>query len=237
MGQQNHARASRRFPAFSHSPRRANRLLIIAELIIVLLVIAVANLSRFLSFNETLLLFLFGWVSLKLRGLSWQAVGLKRPAHWRRTLLLGIAAGVCCQFSIFLGSLIVPLTGSHLDLSRFDPIKGNVPLLLLSLLKVWTLTAFGEELVYRGYLMNRMAELAGGSVTSWALSCVIASILFGVGHLYQGLTGVVAAGLGGLVYGALYLWSGRNLWMPIIAHGVFDTVAFVLIFWGKYPGL
>ena len=43
--------------------------------------------------------------------------------------------------------------------------------------------------------------------------------------------------LAGLVYGALYLRGGRNLWAPIIAHGVYDTVALLLIFRGKYPGL
>jgi membrane protease YdiL (CAAX protease family) len=41
----------------------------------------------------------------------------------------------------------------------------------------------------------------------------------------------------GLAYGALYLWSGRNLWAPIIAHGAYDTVALLLIFRGTYPGL
>lgn len=40
-----------------------------------------------------------------------------------------------------------------------------------------------------------------------------------------------------LVYGALYLWTGRNLWAPIIAHGVYDTVAILLAYVGKYPGL
>ncbi|MFN2515107.1 MAG: type II CAAX prenyl endopeptidase Rce1 family protein [Pyrinomonadaceae bacterium] len=38
---------------------------------------------------------------------------------------------------------------------------------------VWTLAAFGEELVYRGYLMNRVAELACGSSRAWAVSLVV----------------------------------------------------------------
>jgi hypothetical protein len=151
--------------------------------------------------------------------------------------LLGVAVGVVCQFSLLLLSLIVSLTGKPLDLSRFAPVEGDVFLLSLSLVKVWTVTAFGEELVYRGYLMNRVAELAGGSESAWAMSLAVVSVMFGLGHLYQGIAGVVASTLGGLVYGALYLWTGRNLWAAIIAHGVFDTVAFVLIFWGEYPGL
>lgn len=43
--------------------------------------------------------------------------------------------------------------------------------------------------------------------------------------------------MSGLLFGALYLASGRNLWTAIIAHGVNDTVGFTLIYLGKYPGL
>ena len=72
---------------------------------------------------------------------------------------------------------------------------------------------------------------------AWAVSLVVVSVLFGFAHLEQGISGVVANTSAGLVYGGLYLSSGRNLWTPIIAHGVYDTVALLLIFWGKYPGL
>jgi membrane protease YdiL (CAAX protease family) len=41
----------------------------------------------------------------------------------------------------------------------------------------------------------------------------------------------------GLLLGLIYLRTGRNLAVPIIAHGVSDTIDFVLIFFGKYPGL
>ena len=90
-----------------------------------------------------------------------------------------------------LEPLIVLLTGKPIDLSQFAPIKGNVFLLVLFLVLVWTLAAFGEELVYRGYLMNRVAELAGGSSRAWTLSLVVVSVLFGgrtfvSGHLRGG---------------------------------------------------
>jgi membrane protease YdiL (CAAX protease family) len=35
-----------------------------------------------------------------------------------------------------------------------------------------------------------------------------------------------------LVYGAVYLLAGRNLWAPIIAHGVYDTVGLAFIYSG-----
>jgi uncharacterized protein len=66
---------------------------------------------------------------------------------------------------------------------------------------------------------------------------VLTSTLFGVVHLYQGTSGIIATGLSGLVFGASYLASGRDSWAPVIAHGVHDTVGFALIFLGRYPGL
>jgi membrane protease YdiL (CAAX protease family) len=213
-------------------------LLIIAELTIALLII-VFYLAGFVPLSETPVLLALGGLSLWLRGFGWRAVGLRSPGRWRHTLLLGIAVGVLYQFlSLYvLEPLIVLLTGKAINLSQFAPIKGNVFLLCFFLVIVWMLGAFGEELVYRGYLMNRVAGLTEGSSMAWPVSLAFVSVLFGVAHWAQGISGVITNTLAGLVYGGFYLWSGRNLWAPIITHGVYDTVALLLIFWGKYPGL
>jgi hypothetical protein len=41
----------------------------------------------------------------------------------------------------------------------------------------------------------------------------------------------------GLLFGAAYLTSGRNLWVAILAHGLTDTIGFVMIYLGVYPGI
>ncbi len=41
----------------------------------------------------------------------------------------------------------------------------------------------------------------------------------------------------GLLPGLIYLRTGRNLAVPIIAHGIQDSINFVLIFFGKYSGI
>jgi len=234
MDQQAHMTGYHRFRIRSKSLLRDNKLLIIAELIIVLLIV-VASLAGFVPLSETPFLLLLGWLSLWLRGLGWRAVGLKRPARWRHTLLLGGAVGIVYQFfgDYVVEPLVVVLTGRPVNLSQFASIEGNVFLLCLFLVLVWTAAAFGEEMVYRGYLMNRVAELAGGSSAAWAVSLVFVSVVFGVAHIDQGISGIIVNLSAGLVYGALYLWSGRNMWAPIIAHGVYDTAGLLLIFWGK----
>src|SRR5262249_2934020 len=101
----------------------------------------------------------------------------------------------------------------------------------------WTLAAFGEELVYRGYLMNRVADLLPRAQRSWICSLVLISIVFGLAHAYQGSTGIIEEGIAGAALGAMYLLTGRNLWIPIIAHGACDTIDAILIYLGKYPGM
>src|SRR5436853_102010 len=96
---------------------------------------------------------------------------------------------------------------------------------------------FGEEFVYRGYLLTRIARVLGDTPRAWLAALVVTSIVFGVGHQYQGLSGMITAGLGGFVFGLLYLVTGRNLWVSVIAHGTMDTVGFLLLFLGKYPGV
>jgi uncharacterized protein len=48
---------------------------------------------------------------------------------------------------------------------------------------------------------------------------------------------MIDEGLMGLLLGLIYLRTKRNLAVPIIAHGIQDTIDFVLIFLGKYPGM
>ena len=108
-------------------------------------------------------------------------------------------------------------------------------MLALAVLLSWTLAAFGEELVWRGYLLNRLAEALGSARWSWALSIVVTSVAFGLAHFDQGRTGIVENMIDGALLCAVYLASGRNLWAPILAHGVTDTIDSILLFSGHYP--
>ena len=212
---------------------RESRPLIALEICVALLILA-AYLADFLPFSDTPFLLLWGWLSLRVRGVGWRGVGLKRPASWGRTVALGAAAGATFQLfgTYVLEPLIVRLTGQAVDLSQFGNLRGNVAMLLILLAIVWTLAAFGEEFVYRGYLMNRVAELLGGGAAAWAVSLAFVSVLFGVAHLYQGVSGILVNAAAGLVYGAVYLRAGRNLWAAIIAHGVYDTVGLAFLYLG-----
>ena len=197
-----------------------------------------AGFAGIVPFGATPFLIVLGVVSLWLRGEGPRAVGLALRSNWRRTVLVGSGAGIGYQcLSLYVAEpAIAQLTGRLPDVSLFAPLAGNVYFLLISLAVAWTLAACGEEFVYRGYLLARIAQALGDGSRAWLGALALTSILFGLGHGYQGLSGMISAGLGGLVFGALYLATGRNLWVSVIAHGTTDTVGFLLLYLGKYPG-
>jgi uncharacterized protein len=121
------------------------------------------------------------------------------------------------------------------DLSDLRPLVGNRNLLALALLLTWRLAAFGEEMVYRGYLMNRVADFLGRNRTRWRVSLILTGTLFGFDHFDQGAIGQIENVIGGFLLGVFCLVWGHNLGIPMVAH-LQDTVDVLLIFVGKYPG-
>jgi membrane protease YdiL (CAAX protease family) len=83
-------------------------------------------------------------------------------------------------------------------------------------------TAIAEEVIVCGYLLHRLRQL--GWSDNRAL--VVASLVRGSYHLYQGFGGAVANVVLGLFFGRL--WQRRNRLVPlIVAHFLVDAVAFV----------
>jgi len=200
----------------------------------------VADSVGLIPFSKTPFLLLVGWASLRLRGLGWRSVGLGSVAgarRWPAILAMGLAAGLAMEaFQLFVSQpLLIRLLGHEPDLSAFRALRGNLKFLAVGIALAWTLAAFGEEMVWRGYLMNRIADLGRGTRTAWIASLIVVNVGFGLAHAYQGITGIIDEGLMGLLLGLLYLASRRNLMVPIIAHGVQDTVDMLLLFLGAYP--
>jgi hypothetical protein len=184
--------------------------------------------------NEVPILVVVYLVSTRLWTGRWRVVGLARPSSWTRTLLIAVAAA---GLRIFLGDCVIePITNRFwpppVAPALADTIPGNAQAAVVALLFVWTFAAFGEELSYRGYLLSRAAMSGGPSVASEWIAVVLTAILFGFGHFYKGPSGIIDSGIAGLILGTVYLLSGRNLWAAILAHGLIDTVAVVVLYFG-----
>jgi membrane protease YdiL (CAAX protease family) len=217
---------------------RDSRLLILIDLCAVAGFFA-ADALGYIYLTKTLYLLAYAWLSLYLRGLGWRDVGFRLGEGWRRRVLIGLAVGAAMSaLELFVTQpLLVRLTGEWPDISVFRPLIGNIKLLLLLVAGSWTIAAIGEELVYRGWLLNRLLDLFGRRRIGFAAAMVVMSAIFAMAHEYQGITGIVENCIAALLLGGLYLATGRNLLVPMIAHGLGDTIDFSLIFAGIYPGM
>ena len=192
-----------------------------------------------IPFSKTPFLFVLSWISLRLRGRRWKDVGFMIAPNWPMLLLIGLLVGVGIEALELFGMqpALTHLFGKGPNLSELNRLIGNTKLLVVGVALSWVMAALGEELFYRGYLMNRVAGVLGGSKTARTVSFILMLALFGLHHFSQGVTGVTENIIDGAILGALYLTTGRNLLAPIIAHGVTDTIDVVLIYSGHYPGM
>ena len=79
-----------------------------------------------------------------------------------------------------------------------------------------------EEILYRGFVTQYFSGSLGATVSLGTVGAwLTASLFFGFAHAYQGVTGIVRSGLGGLLLGAIAILSG-GLLIPIVLHFVFD---------------
>src|SRR4051812_22658831 len=78
---------------------RSSRWLIAVELAIVaaIYLIDYFHWHHLIVFSKTPYLFLFAWISLRVRGLKWRDVGLRLYQSWGRALALGILFGVLME--------------------------------------------------------------------------------------------------------------------------------------------
>ena len=184
--------------------------------------------------NEVPILFVIGWISLRVRDGGWKAVGLRQPDSWSKTVLSALLAAALI---VVLSDVVVaPIAEKYLGIQHAsEAMQTSTPNLfwaLRSLALIWTFAAFGEEMGYRGYLMTRAADVGNRSAGAYCAALIVVSILFGYGHYYKGPAGVITSTASGLVLGTAYLLSRRNLWVAILAHGFRDTFLVVLALMG-----
>ena len=132
-----------------------------------LIVLCALCFARLFPFSIQIFLLAFSSLSLWLRGLSWRDVGLRRSKAWWKVALLAVLAALLIAIVVNLvtAPFVQRFVSGSANNSRFANIRGNFVALLGWLAVAWTLAAFGEEMIFRGYLMNRLADLVGRTRT------------------------------------------------------------------------
>lgn len=75
-----------------------------------------------------------------------------------------------------------------------------------------------EETIYRGFALWYLHQF----MPMWA-AIIVSSVMFGLGHSYQGPSGIVRITLVGILFGVLYVASG-SIWLPILGHFLLDAL-------------
>jgi membrane protease YdiL (CAAX protease family) len=158
------------------------------------------------------------WVRL-VEQRSLRSIGL-RPPSWKTIVIGVLAAAVMIAGMAVLYLVVLPAIGEKGSAAGVSDI--NALPLALRILIVLRASIF-EELFYRGFAIERLAELTG----SRGLAAFASLVAFTLAHVsYWGIGHLMIAAFGGMVLTGLYVWR-RDLAANSIAHFLTDSVAFL----------
>ncbi|MFH1501451.1 MAG: CPBP family intramembrane glutamic endopeptidase [Candidatus Eisenbacteria bacterium] len=143
-----------------------------------------------------------------------RSLGLYMRPGWSLDFAKGgglavLVLGVIFAFSLIVGTISVE------GFSRPAPEGTNVVAYLVGTLVAFLLVGFYEELMFRGYVLQRVNERAGRFV-----SILVASLLFAVLHGANpgaDAFGIVNTTIIAVILSVLYFRT-RSLWMPVGFH-------------------
>lgn len=177
------------------------------------------------------------WLGIKLRGQKWSDFGLTfgriRLKESIRIFLLSLLVCILGAAGYMLGTLVMAnISGmpESADMSVYEYLHNNIFMLILTLVGVYIVSSFGEEVVYRAFLINRISELGLHTKYGKIAAVLISAVIFGLVHYTWGPTGMVSTGLMGLVMGICYLKFKKKLWILVLAHAYLDTFLLVQVY-------
>ncbi len=148
------------------------------------------------------------------------SVGLRKPQWFDAIAALLALVATFATASIVLAAF--RLNGAALSPEKAAEVQA-LPL-LLRLTMVLT-AGFCEEVIYRGYALERMASLTR---TIW-IGVPVTILLFTLAHTvrYGFSPGLIGVAVTGTFLALLYVWR-RNLWPCIAMHWIIDGVGLLL---------
>ncbi len=147
---------------------------------------------------------------------DWSLFGIVRP-RWVVDPVLACVIWFCCRaFRQFAASamplFILRLPHPHLSGSHVVP-QGVFDYSLLFVACI--ASGLQQELIYRGYLIPRFERLLR---STW-LAVLLAALLFGTYHLYEGVAATIVITGTGIIYGIAFCLT-RRLWPICVAHAM-----------------
>jgi membrane protease YdiL (CAAX protease family) len=147
--------------------------------------------------------------------------------NWWREAALGAALFIPFFFvTAWLDQMLlkVGLPGPSKPLPSFLEAQANYQFVLATVLVV--VVALAEETIFRGYLLLRLSVVT----RSVGIAVLLSSVIFSLGHGYEGSVGLVTVGVMGVFLALVYVWRG-SLVAPIVMHLFQDLLGIVLLPW------
>ncbi|WP_394748897.1 CPBP family intramembrane glutamic endopeptidase [Spongiimicrobium salis] len=199
---------------------------------VVVLVMLVAPLLNYFDRNYS---FFFGLAIVGLllwsSNFQWSLFGFTKKLT-KKTILKSVLLTLCLiLIDNFVGVLVKQYFGEP-DLSSLD-IAGDTLNYIVILIVVWTLVAFGEEFLFRGYYLKWLAQFFGNTKIAWLFAGILVSIYFGVSHYYQGISGMMTIAIISLFTSFIFYKNKDNLWILILIHALHDTWGLTYLYLGR----
>ncbi len=161
-------------------------------------------------------------VLLKLEGDSFRGLGFRKEKLFIQ-LLFGISFGFITWIlvNIVFNPLISAVNPHEVkpvsDILNYMKEPGSIYLWI----PVVMLAAFSEEL-QRIFVLTRFEKWFGKY--GLYIAVIITSVIFGIGHLYQGTNAAIGTGIGGLFNSFVYLRK-RSAIEVIVSHAIFNILS------------
>lgn len=168
----------------------------------------------------------------KNRRARWISIGFRHPVNWLKTIATAfvLAFAIEISFEVFFNGLIERITGSPIDLSDFETIRGNLTVYLTWLLIGWVVGGFLEEMLFRGFFITRIALLFSNERSGNLAGLGLSSLIFGFSHLYQGWSGVISTGLIAVLLGTIFIRNKKNIWVNVFTHGFINFIGLTVLY-------
>ena len=193
--------------------------------------------KQFIAGLANVLMLVYIWVGLKLRGETWKDFGLTfKPISLKeglKTFLISLLVSALGAAGFIVGSIImVNITDipENADMSGYNYLKNNLGMLFLALGSVYIVSSFAEEVIYRAFLINRITAIGQKKKNAIYVAVMLSSFIFGLIHYEWGPMGMVQTGFMGLAMGICYITFKKRLWILILAHGYLDTILLVQLY-------
>ena len=169
---------------------------------------------------------------MKVRNISWNDLGLRKPKSIKRTLLVTIGILIAIPLTImffemvkdYLPFSLEPKNYSESSATKFGNLKGNW-LLFFIIMPAVLVESLLEELLDRGFLIHWFEKLFSKTTVAAILAVILQALIFGFRNSYDLSERSIRVGLIGLIMGIAYVNFGRNLWPLIIAHCILNTMS------------